>query len=84
MYVVGATVLSRFWTKHPQCEAELRALHALLSETNVRDLNTLLGKAGAFDEASATLDLPCTRVGLDINAAAGVVMVKSVATREVD
>lgn len=84
MYVVGAIVLSAFWKSHPHSEAELRALHALLSEANPDELRPLFGAAGEFESGKVMLDLVQTRVSLDVNAAAQVVKVSDVSLREVD
>ena len=84
MYVIGAIVLSAFWKAHPQSEAELRALHALLSEAKPEELGPLFGAAGEFESGNLTLDLVQTRVGLDVNAAAQVMKVSDVSLREVD
>ena len=72
MYVVGATLLSDFWHAHPEAEGELRALHALLSETPADALEARLGGAAAFDRAGAEVSLRTARVRIELSAAAGV------------
>ncbi len=84
MYVVGAIELSAFWNAHPHCEAELRALHALLSEATSDGFGPMFGAVAEFDAGKVMLDLAQTRVSLDVNAAAQVVKVSDVSLREVD
>jgi hypothetical protein len=84
MYVVGATVLSDFWRGHPQCEAELRALHALLADAPAGEMMALLGGAADSDGSAVMIDLSSTRVSLEVNEAAQVVRVAGIEAREVD
>lgn len=84
MYVVGASLLNRFWSDHPQCEAELRAFHALLSDTSGADLSGLFDQAGTFDGSSMTVELARTRLRLKANEAAQVVCICDVAMKEME
>ncbi|MEO6360540.1 MAG: hypothetical protein ABIO43_08215 [Sphingomicrobium sp.] len=76
--------MSAFWKAHPDCEAELRALHALLSEATPNEPGPLFGAAGEFDSGAVMFDLVQTRVSLDVNIAAQVVKISDVSLREVD
>ena len=84
MYVVGAIILSAFWEAHPECEAELRALHALLADTRPGELREMFRHAAEFDGTAAMLDLERTRVAIDINEAGRVVRVTGVTMREAE
>ena len=72
MYAVGATMLSDFWRAHPDAEGELRALHALLAETECAALAGALGKTAVFDPCGAHIRLRAATVRLEISHAAGV------------
>ena len=74
MYAVGADRLGDFWRAHPEAEGELKALHALLSATDVEALRDTLGVAAKFDATGAEVRLAHARVRIDINAAAGVAL----------
>ena len=82
MYVVGASLLSDFWRTHPECEGQIRALHALLASARPADLPQMLGRP--VDGGSLELDLPSSRVSLDINEAAQVVRITGVKLKEGD
>ena len=72
MYMVGANVLSDFWRDHPEAEGELRALHALLTETECAGLPAALGKTAIFDACGADIRLRSATVRLEISEAANV------------
>ena len=84
MYVVGAIIMSAFWEAHPGSEAELRALHALLTDASPVEVKDSFAATGQFEGSRVTLDLVQTRVRLDINEAARVARILSVEAREVD
>lgn len=84
MYVVGASLLSDFWKEHPECEGQIRALHALLASARPADLPQMLGRPGRVHGGSLELDLPSSKVSLDVNEAAQVVRVTGVKLREGD
>jgi mRNA-degrading endonuclease HigB of HigAB toxin-antitoxin module len=69
MYVVGANVLSDFWTTNPEAEGELRALHAVLSATECDELPEALGEIATFDRTGADIGLRNAKVRLEISAA---------------
>ncbi|HEX8667935.1 MAG TPA: hypothetical protein VF727_06140 [Allosphingosinicella sp.] len=78
MYVVGATLLSDFWTTHPRSHGELAALHALLAATPADGLSAALGRIAALDSAGATVELRTARVRVEISPAAGVARYASI------
>lgn len=80
MYVVGVTLLRNFWERHPQSQAELRALHALLSETRLDALATTLGRTAAIDGGGLTIELRTARVRVEISSAAAVARYAEVET----
>ena len=82
MYVVGANLLSEFWQRHPECEGELRALHALLASCDAAHLSDLLGEAGTMAGATCELDLAESRIRLELNEAAGIARIANVQLRE--
>ena len=84
MYVVGASLLSDFWGEHPECEGQIRALHALLASARPADLPQMLGRTGRVHGGRIDLDLPSSRVSLDINEAAQVVRITGVKLKEGD
>jgi hypothetical protein len=79
MYVVGANRLSDFWREHPQAEGELRALHALLANSEPDALAETLGRIATFDPAGAQLSLATATVRIEINKAAAIVRYAAVA-----
>jgi hypothetical protein len=82
MYVVGANVLSDFWRGHADAEGELRALHALLAETEPGALAERLSGIATFDATGADIVLRHARVRLEINQGAGVGRYAAVAPAE--
>lgn len=67
MYVVGSTLLAEFSATYPQAAGELRALLALLSEASAE----ALADKRAFQ-------LEHVLVQIELNPAAGVILIKSV------
>ena len=79
MYIVGANLLKAHWVNHPRSEGELRALHALLAETDAEALAEALGEIASFDANGAELKLGTAIVSLEISAAIGVARYAAVA-----
>jgi hypothetical protein len=82
MYVVGANLLSLFWCEHPAAEGELRAFHALLSESEPGSLAGRLGAIAEWNGSGARIALAAAEVRLEINAAAGVARIAAITERE--
>ena len=84
MYLVAATVLGDFWNDHPACEAELRALHALLANASITELEGMQNAASEMDGRRVKVNLASSCVTLDINEAAQVARIVSVEIRKAD
>ena len=82
MYVVGANLMSLFWSDHPAAEGELRALHALLAESDPGALAERLGAIAEWNGSGCRIALAAAEVRLDVNLAAGVARIAAIAERE--
>jgi hypothetical protein len=72
MYVVGANLLSEHWASHPESEGELRALHALVVDSEADALPDMFERIATENGRGTVLRLRTALVRVEINAAAGI------------